>query len=177
MIPSKPARRGYAVPLHENNPSVPRSDALPYGGRRCRLKFQPDAAPKKRLSRRSTPSLAAHRDAIPLFYHKLLLRAADQSRNQIINTRMPINSGRQFVRTRRGGKKRVQFILQLIDLNCPKTPLQVRHSYSITFNYIDLILILNFFLFVICSEYTINEEFSTFINVVSLEDYVKSIQL
>lgn len=88
----QPARRRYVVPLHENNPSVPRSDALLYGGRRCRLKFQPDAAPKKRLLLWSRSVCAITRiereregekRGASLFYHKLLL-PADHSRNRII---------------------------------------------------------------------------------------------
>lgn len=42
----QPARRRYAVPLHENNPSVPRWTDVPRW-KEARLKFQPDTSPPK----------------------------------------------------------------------------------------------------------------------------------
>jgi len=84
LIPNNPHAGRYVVPLHENNPSVPRSDVLRW--KEVPAEIPAGCSPKKRLPLRS--SARGYQD-VSLFYHKLLL-AADQSRNQII-MRMPIN--------------------------------------------------------------------------------------
>lgn len=85
-----------------------------------------------------------------LLYHKLLLLAADQSRNRIINARMPINSGRQFVR---GGEERGQEVRAVyLAIDRLKLPPQPSPSPTYIFNYFQLdgfnIGRLNFFPFV-----------------------------
>lgn len=80
LIPNNPHAGRYVVPLHENNPSVPQSDALQW--KEVPAEIPAGCSPKKRLPVRSIAR--GYRDA-SLFYHKLLLLAADQSHNQIIN--------------------------------------------------------------------------------------------
>lgn len=80
LIPNNPHSGRYVVPLQENNPSVPRSDALRW--KEVPAEIPTGCSPKKRLPPRSTAR--GYRNA-SLFYHKLLFLAADQSRNRIIS--------------------------------------------------------------------------------------------
>lgn len=111
----QPARRGYVVPLHENNPSVPRSDALPCRWKEVPAEIPAGCGPQKApasldlsvslpnflcqplffsslfplcLSMRSL-SLSRNSRHVPSVHRELLLLAvvADQSPKRIINAR------------------------------------------------------------------------------------------